>query len=337
MFANKWIKGGLIIFTLMFLATWALQMDAWARAGGGRSSGSRGSRSAAPPKPYVAPTTPKPSQPSQTPTRQITPTPAPASQPSSFMRSFGGGLLGGLAGGLLFSSLFGGGAHAGGGLGGAGGLGGSGISLVEILLFAGVAYLVYRYIKNRRKEAVATAGYQSSMGTVDLPPQPTYPPVYDQPQAPEGDLDLEQGLSYIKQMDPSFEEAKFQDQCMDAFFKIQGAYANRDMAGVRNLLTDQMYRLLQADADKLKADKQINRLENIAVRSVDVTEAWQESGADFITVRVYANLLDYTVDETSGAVLSGSKTDPVKFEEYWTFTRPVGNNPWQLSAINQPA
>ena len=75
----------------------------------------------------------------------------------------------------------------------------------------------------------------------------------------------------------------------------------------------------------------------IAVRSVDPTEAWQESGRDYITVRFYANLLDYTVDEKSGEVVSGSKTDPVKFEEYWTFTRAVGNNPWQLSAIQQPA
>ena len=55
----------------------------------------------------------------------------------------------------------------------------------------------------------------------------------------------------------------------------------------------------------------------------------------FITVRFYANLLDYVEVESTGQVLSGSKTEPVKFEEYWTFTRPVGNNPWQLSAIQQ--
>lgn len=47
------------------------------------------------------------------------------------------------------------------------------------------------------------------------------------------------------------------------------------------------------------------------------------------------NLLDYTTDDATGAVVSGSKTEPVKFEEYWTFTRPVGNNPWRLSAISQ--
>jgi predicted lipid-binding transport protein (Tim44 family) len=52
-------------------------------------------------------------------------------------------------------------------------------------------------------------------------------------------------------------------------------------------------------------------------------------------VRVLANLLDYNVDETTGQVVEGSKTDPVKFEEYWTFTRSVGDNAWKLSAINQ--
>ena len=96
-----------------------------------------------------------------------------------------------------------------------------------------------------------------------------------------------------------------------------------------------MFGILQRDADDLKRKKQINRLENIAVRTVDITEVWQEAGKDFITVRFCANLLDYTVDEASGQVLAGSKADPVKFDEYWTFTRPVGNYPWQLSAINQ--
>jgi predicted lipid-binding transport protein (Tim44 family) len=96
-----------------------------------------------------------------------------------------------------------------------------------------------------------------------------------------------------------------------------------------------MKKIFQEDLDKLLRDKQINRLENIAVRNVEIHEAWQESGQDYITALIYANLLDYTTDDTSGAVVSGSKTDPVKFEEFWTLTRPVGNNPWRLSAISQ--
>ena len=135
-------------------------------------------------------------------------------------------------------------------------------------------------------------------------------------------MDAETGLRYIRQTDRHFDEAKFLDACMDAFFKIQGAWANRDMASVREVLTDQMYGILQGDAQKLKAEKRINKLDNIAVRSTDIAEAWQESGSDYITVRFYANLLDYTMDETTKQVVEGSRTDPVKFEEYWMFTRP---------------
>jgi predicted lipid-binding transport protein (Tim44 family) len=252
------------------------------------------------------------------------------------MRSRGGGILGGLAGGLLFRSLFGG-SSAQSGTGAAGATGGGGIGMMDILLLAGIGYLIYWYITKKRREAAATAGYYQSSGNVELPPQPQYAPLYDQPQAAAlgSDQDLERGLANIRQYDPSFDEAKYQEWCTDTFFKIQGAWANRDMSTVRAILSDEMYRIFQADAEALKAQKKINRLENIAVRSVDITEAWQESGSDFITVRVLANLLDYNVDETTGQVVEGSKTDPVKFEEYWTFTRSVGNNPWQLSAINQ--
>ena len=236
-----------------------------------------------------------------------------------------GGVMGGILGGMLFRSL---------GFGGNPGVDeGSGIGLFEIFLIGALLLGVYWYIKRRRQAALADAYYQSSTGTAEPPYQISYGQTYGQPR--EEEQDLGKGLGYIRQMDSSFDEKKFQDLCMDYFFKIQGAWANRDMSGVKNLLTDEMSGTIQDDAEKLKSERRINRLENIAVRSVEMVEAWQESGRDYITVRFYANLLDYTVDETTGQVVSGSKTEPVKFEEYWTFMRPVGSNSWKLTAINQ--
>jgi len=210
---------------------------------------------------------------------------------------------------------------------------GGGIGLFEILLIGALIFGIFWYIKKRRQAAAAGGYYQSSAEAVGPQYQPSYTPAYDQQREEEGDV--EKGLSYIRQMDSSFDEKKFQDLCMDHFFKIQGAWTNNDISGVRNLLTEEMFRIIGDDIEKLKLDKKINKLENIAVRSVDIAEAWQEGGRDYITVRFYANLLDYTADEKTGQVVSGSKTEPVKFEEYWTFTRSVGNNPWRLSAINQ--
>jgi predicted lipid-binding transport protein (Tim44 family) len=96
-----------------------------------------------------------------------------------------------------------------------------------------------------------------------------------------------------------------------------------------------MHEVFRGQIDDLRARRQINRLENIAVRSIELTEAWQERGLDYVTVRYLANLLDYTVDEASGKIVGGSDNEPVKFEEFWTWVRPAGPNPWRLSAINQ--
>jgi predicted lipid-binding transport protein (Tim44 family) len=247
----------------------------------------------------------------------------PQQQPSMWR-----GLAMGVAGGFLGSMLFSGLSH---GMG-MGGFGGSGIGLFEIVIIGGILYFLYMFIK-RRKEAASTAGYSYQTGASQSAGQQAGFADSSQDKRYAGG-DVQTGLRHIRQMDPSFDEAKFSELCMDNFFKIQGAWINRDMTVVRNLLTEEMVGILQRDADKLKTEKKINKLDNIAVRSLEITEAWQEEGTDFVTVRIVASLLDYTVSE-SGELLSGSKTEPVKFEEYWTFTRPVGNHDWQLSAINQ--
>lgn len=311
-----------VIFSLIALVagTTLIAANAEARAGGGRSLGSRGSRSYSQPvSPYSQP---RPSQ--QAAPQPFTPSPYQAPQPAGggFLRSMAGGLVGGMLGGMLFRSLgFGGG--MGGGFGG-------GIGLFEIILIGGIIYLVYRMMKGRRDEA-ATYQNPSAMGGYSGPEAPrSITPAYVDTAG-----DLAAGISHIRQMDPGFDEQRFTDVVMDIFFKIQGAWMNRDLSSVTSLLTPEMRRIFQEDIDRLLREHRVNRLENIAVRKVEVSEAWQESGQDYVTALIYANLLDYTTDDTSGQVVEGSKTDPVKFEEFWTFTRPVGNNPWQLSGINQ--
>jgi len=229
------------------------------------------------------------------------------------------GMMGGLAGGFLGSMLFGGM----GGLGGGGGLGG----ILPILLLVGLGYLGYRFYARRRQEQAAWAP----------PVEGTIPGPYAAPAAVADTAgeDRNKGLEYIRRMDPAFDEKAFGETASDAFFRLQGGWTRRDLSPLSGLLTDEMRATLQADADALKAKARINRLENISVRKVEITEAWQKSGQDFATVLFQANLLDYTTDE-AGKVLSGSDAVPVKFEEFWTFTRPVGPGAWRLSAIQQP-
>jgi len=232
-------------------------------------------------------------------------------------------MMGGLAGGFLGSMLFGGlGGMGSGGLGGDGGFG-----LLDIILLGGLAYLGYRFFMKRRQEEAAWSPQRAG----------TTPGPYAVPSAAADTtaLDRDRGLEYIRRMDPAFDAKAFGETASDAFFRLQGGWTRRDLSPVSGLLTEEMRATLQADVDALKTKGQINRLENISVRNVEITEAWQESGQEYVTVLFQANLLDYTTTD-AGKVLSGSDAVPVKFEEFWTFTRLVGPGAWRLAAIQQP-
>ena len=310
---------GLIVLAVVFTLL-ATEFEVWARAGGGRSFGGRGSRSySSPSRSYYRPTTP-----AQPRTEPRSPLAAPASGMfgGGFMRSMAGGLLGGFLGAMLFRSL---------GFAGFGGMGG-GFGLMDMVILGAIGFAIYWVVKQRRQPAPTEGPYQR-VGLGEREPERYQGAASQATMVQETDLD--QGLAHIRQMDPGFEEGRFREVCTDLFFQVQAAWGNRDLESVRAILTPQMYSQLAEDVERLKRERKINRLENIAVRSVELTEAWQEQGQDYVTVRFLASLLDYTVDEGTSQVVEGSRTDPVKFEEYWTVTRPVGPNPWLLAAINQ--
>jgi len=312
-------RSTLAVAALALAALLALQAgEACARAGSGGSRGSRSSSTPARPAP-TSPTNPS------SPSRQLaSPTPAPA-QPS---RGWMGGLMGGLAGfalgGLLGSMLFGGGF-------------GGGIGLLEILLIGAGLFLLFRFVSARRQQqpTYATAGapypsgdaYAGGSAYGGTAPQETATP-----EMPAAASDLDRGLGHIRSMDPSFDPGFVADAARGLFGDVQRALTARDMSPVSGRLTSRMYTELTEQCDRLRAARQTNRMEAMNLRRADVTEAWQESGQDFVTVYLGGSLVDYTVDDATGAVVAGAKA-PQEFEEFWTFARPVGPNPWRLSAI----
>lgn len=319
----NWLVRAACVGALALVFLYGMEMDALARAGAGGSSGSRGSRPMSPPSRSYS--SPSPSQPSQQ-QRQYAPSSAPSSlSRSPFWHGLAGGLLGGLIGGMLFRGL----GFAGQGTGGWGGPG-----LFDLILIGLIIYGIYWFVVKRRRLASEPSSYSYQSSSQAAEPVAVIPPGVAR-QGRDQQQDLLEGLAHITRMDPGFQLESLQEEAMDIFFKVQAAWAQRDMTQAREFLTEEMFLILQKQVEELRARGRINKLENVAVRAVEPVEIWQEAGQDFITVRIKANLLDYTVDEATGSLISGSHREPVKFEEYWTFTREVGPNSWRLSAITQ--
>ena len=133
--------GLLSIFLWLAAATVNL---AEARAGGGRSMGSRGSHSMSAPRPAFNPPPSSPARPQTPPSSGLTapgqqsrplpnmPPPSPQPAGGGFWRNAAGGMAGGLVGGMIGNMLFGGSGHAGPGGVPAGGGGCSSIGLFDL-------------------------------------------------------------------------------------------------------------------------------------------------------------------------------------------------------------
>lgn len=320
---------------VLFFTTFLLSYFAEARVGGGRSFGSRGSRGFTSPRsssfsnpssnssgnPYRSGTSPYGNSysPQNQPPLGTTPQPAIPSRRSSFLSSLGAGIAGGMLGGMLARSFGWAGQGYGGGMGG-------GIGIFEIFLIGGLLFLLYRLFSSQNQPSAS-----SGNGAEDLMrkarPFGWNPPSQQRERNLDSDQRIDPNILDITPINPEL--------AMDLFFRIQGAWTNRDLSSVQGFLDREVTDYLGNELARLKSARQINRLENIAVRSTDVVEAWRESDREFSTVKILASLLDYTVDENTNQVLEGSKSDPVKFEEYWTFSRAIGTSQWKLSAIQQ--
>jgi predicted lipid-binding transport protein (Tim44 family) len=238
----------------------------------------------------------------------------------SFGRGLAGGLLGGALGGMLFGSMF--------------GAGGQGMGLLPILLLAGGAYFFFRKKKKPNQGGYSSynqdsgqQGIGSVFGGAAGGGQSNAPPI------PEFEDPVEEGLAQIKETDRAFDKEYFVEIASDVFFQIQAGWMRRDLDSYRHLIGDQLAQEYEGHFAEMRQKGHINKLESIAVRNVKIVAAGSDGMEDFITVLFSANLLDYTVDDKSSELIEGSMTNPVKFDEKWTWARSVRAEVWKLEGI----
>jgi predicted lipid-binding transport protein (Tim44 family) len=312
--SHRWVKG------LALVAAFALAGgEAMARAGGGKSSGSRGSFSRqAPP---VTDTAPRQAQPLPG-AQQALPgasagaaaAAARAAQPSRF-----GPMLTGFAMGFLGAGLFG-------MLTGQGFLAGLG-SLMGFLGFALQIALVFflarmalNFWRSRQQPAAAAAG----SGMARTGPAPQWAPAAGAGPVPAPP----QPLRLIEADFSSFERL---------LGEIQDCYSRADHNGLNQRATPEMCRVFAGEIDERARQGLINRVSSVKLLQGDLSEAWREGSRDYATVAMRFALNDVTVEKATGRIVEGDPTRIDEATEIWTFVRGAGESPetWHLSAIQQ--
>ena len=133
---------------------------------------------------------------------------------------------------------------------------------------------------------------------------------------------LNTGLAAIKNGDNGFELSAADKRFRTIFLMLQEAWSNRDMPGIRPLVTDQLYRVYSYWIEAYRAAGIRNVVSNISIRSLAIVAADVDPFYDSITVRIAASMVDQCISE--GGEVVGGDSAARSFSEYWTFIRRAG-------------
>jgi predicted lipid-binding transport protein (Tim44 family) len=299
-----------VILSLAFPLMLAVS-SADARIGGGRSYGSRGSRTfSAPPVTNTAPNAARPFDRTMTQPGR----PGAGTAATGRFNRPGMGMFGGLAAGFLGAGLLG--LLFGSGLfGGLGGLS----SIIGLLLQIGLIVLIVRFAMSwwqRRNAAPAYAG-------------PTPAPGAAAQANPRSGLGFGSAANAAPlEITPSDYEA-FER----LLGEIQTAWSNEDVNTLHTLATPEMVSYFTEDLRANDARGVVNKVSNVKLLQGDLAEAWREGNTDYATVALRYSLIDKTIERTGGRLVEGSD-QPQEVTDVWTFARRDGGK-WELSAIQQ--
>ncbi|MBO6149222.1 MAG: zinc-ribbon domain-containing transport protein [Lachnospiraceae bacterium] len=131
-------------------------------------------------------------------------------------------------------------------------------------------------------------------------------------------------MSDYLSLDPNFNEAEFREKLSNLYIKMQECWHDRDIESLKPYFTDAFYNQSNKQIEQKKRLKQTPCTERVAVLEVTPRGYYQASGMDHIVVRVRSRFIAYTLDDESGNVISGSKTNE-KFLTYeWDVSRKSG-------------
>lgn len=314
------IQSGLLFGALLSLfLVFAGLNDAEARRfGGGGNFGGRSSYSV----PYQ-----RSAQPTRPANQQQAGNQTPAANPAFKNRSGLMGLLGGLAlGGLLGSLFMGGGFH--------------GINFMDILVFGGIAFLLFKFLAARNASAQRPSYGQPNGSTYQDSPynyqgqdQTTQNnsagfntdilfnkdkkgSSFSNPNF-EQDADFNSSLVVPK----GFDEKSFLNGAKIAYKALQKAWDTRDLAEIRGLTTDKVFAEIQ---DQLNASNEENHTDVLKVEA-ELLEV-REIGNEIEAVVLFDTIMREERDAQAGQV-----------REVWHFVKP--NSPsvtkWLLDGIQR--
>lgn len=141
------------------------------------------------------------------------------------------------------------------------------------------------------------------------------------------DGDVQQGLAALQAADPDFSIEALHERVKLIFAEIQPAWSTatknpRAWRRARAFVSDFQFQILTFWVETYRAARLQNVSEGTRITRISLCRATLDQHYAAVTLRVYAEGLDYTVDD-AGNVVGGDRRRPRTYSEYWTLVRSV--------------
>lgn len=126
--------------------------------------------------------------------------------------------------------------------------------------------------------------------------------------------------SAFEQNNPQFQWEQFQERARLIFNELQAAWSSMNWDRARPHETDNIFQMHQYWIDAYRRQGLRNVVDSPAIYAIQPVKILEDAFYQGITLRMWAQGFDYTVD-ANGKIVSGSNKKLRKWSEYWTFIR----------------
>lgn len=206
------------------------------------------------------------------------------------------------------NSFSGGGSYSGGGSSGGGGFGGF-LFLTSSPLGIVVLIVVVLFILWSKRNQMSNGG-----GTTFSNPG----------IRPNAGLDETTVVQNIKESDPDFSADNFKTFASEVWLTLQEAWEDKAWQKVRPFESNTLFNVHNRQLQEYIERKKTNFMEMQNIRNICIARYRVDGDLEIVGVKLDASLLDYVIDDESGRVVEGSKTEYVHRSYNLEFIRKNG-------------
>lgn len=134
-------------------------------------------------------------------------------------------------------------------------------------------------------------------------------------------------MDACRKLDPDFNASELEAAISDLYLRLQQSWQEKNIESLRPRFTDAYFSKLNEQLDAYRKNGVTTFIDRPKVLRVTLEGFRRENGEDQIYATVQTRLVEYTVEDHTANLISGSRSEEKLMTSRWLLTRPAEPDP----------